>query len=101
MKIFLQLIFNKKNYIFNISLDTVLDVNNFYKNKPGVSMNNQTNDTINKYQILNWLYSTDRHVSIEKLGAWLENNTDGQYKLIKTSNDARALLDNQLNKEYA
>ena len=42
-------------------------------------------NTIPKNQILNWLYSTDRHVSIEKLGSWLENNTDGQYKLVRNN----------------
>jgi len=42
-------------------------------------------NTIPKNKILNWLYSTDRHVSIEKLGSWLENNTDGQYKLVKNN----------------
>lgn len=41
--------------------------------------------TIPKNQILNWLYSTDRHVSLEKLGSWLENNTDGQYKLVRNN----------------
>lgn len=39
--------------------------------------------TIQKNKILNWLYSTDRHVSIEKLGSWLESNTGGQYKLVR------------------
>ena len=41
--------------------------------------------TIPKNRILNWLYSTNRHVSIEKLGSWLENNTNGQYKLVKNN----------------
>ena len=39
--------------------------------------------TIPKNHILNWLYSTDRHVSLEKLGSWLEDNTDGQYKIVR------------------
>ena len=42
-------------------------------------------NTIQKNKILDWLYSTDRHVSIEKLGSWLENNTDGQYKIIRNN----------------
>ena len=42
-------------------------------------------NTIPKNKILNWLYSTDRHVSLEKLGSWLENNTDGQYKLVRNN----------------
>ena len=41
--------------------------------------------TIQKNKILNWLYSTDRHVSIEKLGSWLENNSGGQYKLVRNN----------------
>ena len=34
--------------------------------------------------ILNWLYSTDMHVSLDKLGQWLEQNTNGKYKLVDT-----------------
>ena len=45
----------------------------------------QEANTIPKNKILNWLYSTDRHVSLEKLGSWIENNTDGQYKLVKNN----------------
>ena len=61
------------------------------------------NNTIPKNILLNWLYSTDRHVSIEKLGAWLENNTNSQYKLIKTDNNAQAFSNNadQSNKDCA
>ena len=44
-----------------------------------------TRSTIPKNKILNWLYSTDRHVSLEKLGSWIENNTDGKYKLVKNN----------------
>ena len=40
--------------------------------------------TIPKHLLLNWLYSTDRSVSIEKLSAWLEYNTSGQCKLVST-----------------
>lgn len=39
--------------------------------------------TIPKNKILNWLYSTDRHVSLEKFSNWLEDNTDGQYRIIR------------------
>ena len=38
--------------------------------------------TIAKNSILNWLYKTDRNVSLEKLGKWLEENTQGRYKLV-------------------
>ncbi len=53
------------------------------------------NDTIiPKNLLLNWLYSTDKAVSIDKLAAWLEHNTSGQYKLVrvvKPLNDTKAL----------
>ena len=39
---------------------------------------------IPKHLLLNWLYSTDRSVSINKLSTWLENNTNGQCKLVRT-----------------
>ena len=50
--------------------------------------------TLPKHLLLNWLYSTDKDVSIDKLAAWLEHNTSGQYKLvrvIKPFNDTKAL----------
>ena len=40
-------------------------------------------NTIPKHTILNWLYSTDRQVSLDKLAVWLEENTRGQYKLVR------------------
>ena len=40
-------------------------------------------NTIPKHTILNWLYSTDRLVSLDKLAVWLEENTRGQYKLVR------------------
>ena len=40
--------------------------------------------TLPKNVILNWLYSTDMHVSLDKLGKWLEHNTNGKYKLVDT-----------------
>lgn len=46
-----------------------------------------TGNTIRKNIILNWLYSTDMHVSLEKLGAMLENQTNGSYKLVNTGNN--------------
>lgn len=48
-------------------------------------------NTIPQNEILNWLYSTDRHVSIEKLVSWLAKNTGGQYKIVR----------NNINKDYA
>lgn len=53
-------------------------------------------NTIPKNIILNWLYSTDRHVSLEKLGNFLEENTDGQYKLIKTNSDVQTFTNKHL-----
>jgi len=45
---------------------------------------NKDSSTLPKNIILNWLYSTDTHVSLEKLGKWLEQNTNGKYKLVDT-----------------
>ena len=47
-------------------------------------MNNK-DFTIPKNMLLNWLYSTERNVSLDELGKWLENNTNGQYKLVKNN----------------
>lgn len=40
--------------------------------------------TLAKNQILNWLFLTDRNVSIDKLGKWLESATNGEYKIVRT-----------------
>jgi len=45
---------------------------------------NKESSTLPKNIILNWLYSTDMHVSLDKLGKWLEQNTNGKYKLVDT-----------------
>ena len=45
----------------------------------------QPQGTLAKNEILNWLFLTDRQVSIEKLGQWLEANTNGEYKIVKTA----------------
>ena len=42
------------------------------------------NFTIPKNLLLNWLYSSDRHVSLEELGKWIKINTGGKYKLVDT-----------------
>jgi hypothetical protein len=50
--------------------------------------------TIPKHLLLNWLYSTDRSVSINKLSTWLEHNTNGQCKLVravKTCSDIKPI----------
>ena len=57
-------------------------------------------NTIPKHTILNWLYSTDRQVSLDKLAVWLEENTCGQYKLVRVPeifND-RMSLDKVINR---
>jgi hypothetical protein len=51
-------------------------------------MNNK-GSTLPKNMILNWLYSADMHVPLDKLGKWLEQNTNGKYKLVDT--DAQRL----------
>jgi hypothetical protein len=48
-----------------------------------MSMNKESS-RLPKNIILNWLYSTDMHVSLDKLGKWLEQNTNGKYKLVDT-----------------
>ena len=45
---------------------------------------NKKGSTLPKNMILNWLYSADMHVSLDKLGQWLEQNTNGKYKLVDT-----------------
>jgi hypothetical protein len=46
-------------------------------------MNNK-DSTIPKNLLLNWLYSSNKNVSLDKLGKWLELNTNGKYKLVDT-----------------
>ena len=60
-------------------------------------------NTIPKHTILNWLYSTDRQVSLDKLAVWIEENTSGQYKLVRVPeifND-RMSLDKAINRSEA
>jgi hypothetical protein len=57
--------------------------------------------TIRKNKILDFLYSTDRHVSLEKLGNWIENNTDGKYKIINTVTQSTIHADTQLARKFA
>lgn len=45
---------------------------------------NKEISTLPKNVILNWLYSSDRQVSLEKLGKWLEQITQGKYKIVNT-----------------
>lgn len=50
--------------------------------------------TIPKNKILNFLYSTDRNVSLVKLGDWLEVNTDGKYKIVSTDTQTQSMIKN-------
>ena len=50
--------------------------------------------TITKNKILNFLYSTDRNVSLDKLSIWIENNTDGKYKIVNT--DTQSIIQNNI-----
>lgn len=47
------------------------------------------NCTIPKNTILNWLYATDRHVSLSKLGFWLEEQTGGKYTITNNNPSAK------------
>lgn len=49
-----------------------------------ISIIKQPEGTQAKNKILNWLFLTDRQVSIEKLGKWLESATNGEYKIVRT-----------------
>jgi len=40
--------------------------------------------TIPKNIILNWLYTADMHVSLDKLKKWIKLSTNGNYKLVDT-----------------
>ena len=51
------------------------------------TMNNK-DFTIPKNLLLNWLYSSDRNVSLDKLGKWLELNTNGKYKILDADTQA-------------
>ncbi len=37
---------------------------------------------IAKNKLLNWLYVESMNISVKKLGYWLEENSNGRYKLI-------------------
>jgi hypothetical protein len=52
---------------------------------------NKESSTLPKNIILNWLYSTDMHLSLDKSGKWLEQNTNGKYKLVDTDAQDKVL----------
>lgn len=37
---------------------------------------------IAKNKLLNWLYAAEVNISLEKLGYWLEEHSQGRYKLV-------------------
>ena len=47
-----------------------------------------TEDTINKSLLLNWLYASDKNLPIEELRKWLEGNTDDKYSIVKQDQDS-------------
>jgi len=49
-------------------------------------MNNDSRNTINKSILLNWLYLTNRDVSLEALCKFIEDKTNGRYVLVKKDN---------------
>ena len=46
-----------------------------------------TEDTINKSLLLNWLYASDKNLPIEELKKWIEGNTNGKYSIVKQDQD--------------
>lgn len=64
---------------------------------------NKESSTLPKNMILNWLYSAEMHVPLDKLGQWLEQNTNGKYKLVDTDAQARIVqsTNNPLYKDCA
>jgi hypothetical protein len=44
---------------------------------------NNTDPTIRKNLLLNWLYMTKQEVSLVELGCWIEAKTEGEYSLVK------------------
>lgn len=56
-----------------------------FQNKTYIKLEvrDQLPNTIVKNKILNWLYLTEREVSIKKLGQWLEEETNGNYKVVR------------------
>lgn len=58
--------------------------------------------TINKSLLLNWLYLSQRNISLTELGNWIEAKTDGEYKLVKRTTMSQCSNNSsQLNKECA
>lgn len=54
-------------------------------------MDNNKDYTIPKNLLLNWLYSTDRNISMDKPGQWLEQNTSRKYKLVDTDSQTQSI----------
>jgi len=48
-------------------------------------MNTQKKVTLNKSLLLNWLYLTNKEVSLEELSRFIEEKTNGEYSIQKTS----------------
>ncbi|MCA0254368.1 MAG: hypothetical protein LCH20_02680 [Proteobacteria bacterium] len=48
---------------------------------------------IAKNKLLNWLYAESINISVKKLGYWLEENTNGRYKLVDTQKQEENVKD--------
>ena len=46
-------------------------------------------ETISKKDLLDWLYTRKRNVSVHEIAEWLENKTSGKYKVIKAVNEIK------------
>ena len=96
----------KNNLDFNINLGKITKVrfargymvNSLLIKPPIVSLIKQycfsmdnKDFTIPKNLLLNWLYSSDRHVPLEELGKWIRINTGGRYQLVDTGVQTRCV----------
>ena len=53
-------------------------------------MNDTRNDeTISKKDLLDWLYTKKRNVSVYELSEWFESKTSGKYKIIQAVNERK------------
>ena len=48
-----------------------------------MNINNSDDYKIDKFQLLNWLSSSNEEISLTELGRWIESKTDGEYILIR------------------
>jgi hypothetical protein len=46
-------------------------------------MKKETQDTVNKSLLLNWLSSADEDLPVEELNKWLTAKTEGKYTIVQ------------------